>query len=100
MSVQIEADLRPFLMAVRDQGNRQTCLAHASTLAHEYNRGATSHFSPEYLHYFATKGVSGGCSILEMRRALKDNGQSSEADCPYQPADPPKGWSPPKSITV
>ena len=53
MNVTIRHDYRPLLGRVRDQGARPTCLAHASTTAHEHARGSKVALSPEYLHYFA-----------------------------------------------
>ena len=40
MNVTIRHDYRPLLGPVRDQGARPTCLAHASTTAHEHARGS------------------------------------------------------------
>lgn len=62
MNVAIRHDYRPLLGPVRDQGARPTCLAHASTTAHEHARGLKVALSPEYLHYFASvrrAGVDG-----------------------------------------
>jgi hypothetical protein len=95
MSLRVEVDLRPMLGAVRDQGPRQTCLAHASTLAHENRRRSNLPLSPEYLHFFATLGGSrGGATIVRIANALRQNGQCTENDCPYLTSDPHAGWMP------
>jgi papain like protease len=95
----VEVDWRDEHLAVRDQGARPTCLAHAATAAHEHTRGAVAHLSPEYLHFFA-RGSSTGSSMDDVAEALKVEGQSEEVDCPYLPQDPPAGWKPPAGLTV
>ena len=101
MTVQIQIDLRASLVQVRDQGNRPTCLAHAATLAHEHARSSLIRLSPEYLHYFATGYVSSNAaSMSDMSMALRRNGQSSEADCPYLDQGPPSGWTPPDPVPL
>jgi len=96
----VEVDLRGTLLAVRDQGARPTCLAHAVTAAHEHARGASAHLSPEYLHFFASQGRAVGNSMDEVAEALKIEGQSAESHCPYFAQDPPSGWKPPTDLTV
>lgn len=100
MSVAVRLDLRARLGPIRDQGARSTCLAHATTAAHEYARGSTLALSPEYLHYFACGGQSSshGVDFPEVSRALQDRGQPAESDCPYHLNDPPPDWSPPKDL--
>ena len=77
MNVTIRLDYRPRLGPVRDQGFRPTCLAHASTTAHEHARGSTAALSPEYLHYFASgnDGTHAGVDFSTVSRALLDPGQ-------------------------
>lgn len=94
MKIEIEVDLRPKLGVIRDQGPRPTCLAHATTTAHENCRGSTTPLSPEYLHFFATGGVSSGVSVEKIAETLKRKGQPVDADCPCLNADPPLGWKP------
>ena len=102
MNLAIRLDYRSALGPVRDQGARPTCLAHASTTAHEHARGSTLPLSPEYLHYFAStdKNPEEGVDFPEVSRALFDPGQPREADCPYQPNDPSPGWAPPADLTL
>ena len=101
MSVTIRLDFRPVLGPVRDQGARPTCLAHASTTAHEHARGSIEALSPEYLHYFASGNGSSpeGIGFLNVSRALLDPGQPAETDCPYQQNEPPPAWAPPIDVT-
>src|SRR6266508_6475429 len=100
MKIEIEVDLRSKLGVIRDQGPRPTCLAHATTTAHENCRGSTTPLSPEYLHFFATGGVSAGVSIERIAETLKRKGQPVEVDCPYLRVDPPRGWKPRNRLTV
>ena len=97
----VDVDLRPGLIAVRDQGARPTCLAHAASVAHERARAMMEALSPEYLHFFATSGsLSRGCSMDAIANALAGKGQPVEADCPYFVAAPSAGWRPPTGLQV
>jgi C1A family cysteine protease len=101
VTILIDQDLRPLLGAVRDQGPRTTCLAHATTTAHECSRGATDPLSPQYLHYFATSGVPGvGCGFPAMQSAVRSHGQPTESDCPYTVIEPDNTWKPPAGLRV
>jgi hypothetical protein len=101
MIVQVDVDLRPTLVSVRDQGPRPTCLSHAASAAHERARGVMDALSPEYLHFFASGGrAMAGCSIDAVGKALVDKGQPIESDCPYLTAAPPSGWRPPTGLPV
>lgn len=101
MNVVIDIDLRAKLTKVRDQGARPTCLAFASTTAHEHARQCQEHLSPEYLYYFASnKGGLTGLDFSDIVRALEMNGQPVEEDCPYQPTGWPPSWVPPKQVVV
>ena len=102
MSFGIRLDYRSELGPVRDQGTRPTCLAHASTTAHEHARGSKLALSCEYLHYFASgnEGPEEGVDFPEVSRALFDPGQPAETDCPYQTNDPAPGWAPPADLAL
>ena len=102
MSVTIRVDYRPRLGPVRDQGARPTCLAHASSAAHEHARGSPTPLSPEYLHYFSSGNDSthAGADFPNVARALLDPGQPSETDCPYQLVEPQLAWTPPLDLTL
>lgn len=94
MIVQIAVDHRAQLGPVRDQGARETCLSHATSLAHEKAREKPVPLSPEYLHFFASGGRAGGCSLNEVAGALELHGQPVEDDCPYLESNPAPGWRP------
>lgn len=102
MSVAIHLDLRSRLGPVRDQGARPTCLAHATTAAHEHALGSTLALSPEYLHYFASDAgsLSDGVDFSSISQALLNPGQPAELDCPYQLSDPPPGWTPAANLPL
>ena len=102
MSVTIRLDFRPLLGAVRDQGARPTCLAHASTTAHEHARGSKAALSPEYLHYFAAAYDSSpeGVDFPNVSRALLDPGQPAETFCPYHHNEPPPAWAPHTNVPL
>lgn len=101
MSIIVEFDLRPSLGAVRDQGARSTCLAHATSVAHEKSRGSTDALSPQYLHHYAVGGAIGtGCGFAAMADALRVYGQPLETGCPYSPDEPDAAWRPPTGLHV
>ena len=102
MNFTISLDYRSSLGPVRDQCARPTCLAHASTTAHEHARASTLPLSPEYLHYFASgdTDTEEGVDIPACSRALLDPGQPAETDCPYLTHDPPAEWTPPTDVTL
>ena len=102
MNVTIRLDFRPLIGAVRDQGARPTCLAHASTTAHEHARGSTVALSPEYLHYFASGNDTSheGVDFPNVSHALLDPGQPAETDCPYYHNEPPTAWEPPTNVLL
>ena len=102
MNVTIHRDYRPLLGPVRDQGARPTCVAHASTTAHEHARGSKMALSPEYLHHFASGNAStpAGVDFPNVSRALLDPGQPLESDCPYQESEPSPAWTPPTNLTL
>lgn len=100
MSVDIEVDLRPLTTDIRDQGRRGTCLAHATTAAHEFGRGECVPLSVEYLHHFASGGREDGASFDKVMDVMRGQGQPVEIDCRYQSSQPPKGWAPSIGLQV
>ncbi len=102
MNMTIRLDARPVLGPVRDQGARPTCLAHATTTAHEHARGSTVPLSAEYLHHFASANDRSheGVNFPSVSRALSDPGQPTETDCPYHPKEHPVSWTPPTGVTL
>lgn len=89
-------DLRPLLPAVRDQGNRGTCLAFAITSAHEVERAAGHQvirfLSEEVLYWGARQSQrtspagARGLTIESARQALGKLGQPEGHLWPYD------GW--------
>jgi C1A family cysteine protease len=94
-------DLRPDLLDVHDQGRRRTCLAIASTIAHEHHIGQRQPLSVEYLFYqtvalSAAADPDQGSSMEEAALALSREGQPVSTAWPYQPAQAyGADWSPP-----
>lgn len=101
MTVSLTIDHRHRAGAVRDQGPRPTCLAHAATSAHQAARAPSDELSPEFLHYFATGNVPAlGASFSSMASALAVEGQPLEIDCPYHSNTPSPHWSPTPAAQV
>jgi C1A family cysteine protease len=109
MSVTKDVDLRPGLPPIRDQGLlRGTCLAFASTTAHEARRRVDSDgedLSTETL-FWAAKEVEGnredGTTFAAVARALATRGQPPEAAWPYDRARDITGadYAPPPAATL
>src|SRR2546423_878632 len=84
-------DLSDLLGPVRDQGNRGTCLAFATTTAHEAARlrarGGEREDLSEELLYWACKQIDGdfrsGTRPESAARALRETGQPRAALWPY-----------------
>lgn len=89
----IEVDHRAMLGPIRDQGTRPTCLAHATTDAHEVARRASERLSVEYLHWYSARGV-GGASMIGTAHTLRKFGQPRDGDCPYFSTAPESSWTP------
>lgn len=89
-------DLRAALAAVRDQGQRGTCLAFAVTSAHEFERiteyGANQYLSEEVLFWGAREyrkhqpNDTGGINIDSTAKALSTWGQPGDHMWPYDEA--------------
>lgn len=96
-------DLRPYLLPVRHQGRRQSCLAFASSTAHEHRAGPGEHLSVEYLYYHAVERTPGkdpgaGVTMAAAAAALADEGQPVETAWPYNPVQVTP-WTPPAITT-
>ncbi len=101
MSVAVHVDLRAALGPIRDQGPRPTCLAFATTAAHEYALDRQAPLSPEYLHFHAASSdPESGVSLEAIQNALAKPGQPSEAHCPYSLCHPEPGWMPPDDVPL
>lgn len=97
-------DLRPDLLRVRHQGRRQSCLAFASSTAHEHHLGTVGHLSVEYLFYHAVARTAGanpsaGTTMAAAAAALANEGQPIEAAWPYRPIQVTP-WTPPTITTT
>jgi len=97
--IAITVDLRPRLQPVRHQGRRQSCLAFASSTAHEHRADITEHLSVEYLFYHSVertpgKNPSAGTTMDAAAGALADEGQPVETAWPYS-AVQTMPWTPP-----
>lgn len=91
-------DLRGELQAVRDQGDRSTCLACATSDAHALIHNCMP-LSAEFLFYHAIQiakvgNVADGITFEEASVALAQNGQPSELEWPYSMTQPDP-WAPP-----
>ena len=102
-AIDAEIDLRDACHAVRDQGNRPTCLACTTSDAH-----SMGHKSPplavEFLFYHAIRiakvgNLTDGILFEEAAAALAQNGQPAEAEWPYNPVQP-EPWNPPVVTTL
>lgn len=101
--IAVNADLRADLQPVRHQGRRSSCLAFASSTAHEHRAGITEHLCVEYLFYHAVERTPGknpsvGTTMEAAALALADEGQPVETAWPYSPV-PVAPWAPPAITT-
>ena len=107
MSINIIRDLRCLFGDIRDQGNRPTCLAFATSDAHAGVRLGWEPLSCEYLFYHAVKFDGGdldqkGVTLESMLRALREEGQPIESAWTYRPNNPENisNWKPPANINI
>jgi len=103
-SISIKSDLRALFGPVRDQGQRSTCLAFATSDAHAALRGAWEPLSCEFLFYHAQRRAnrkpSQGAMLDATLDALRHDGQPHESGWLYlvdDPADFSK-WVPPAGV--
>jgi hypothetical protein len=102
--IAIHADLRTGLQSVRHQGRRQSCLAFATSAAHEHKAGIAEHLSVEYLFYHSVERTPGknpaaGTTMTAVAGALADEGQPVEAAWPYSSVHLTP-WAPPAITTI
>lgn len=104
-SVTINKNLQSAFGPARDQGQRPTCLAFATSDLHAALRGAWQPLSCEYIFYHAQRRASRpatqGALLSSMLDALREEGQPLEAEWKYLddvPADIAQ-WHPPLGIT-
>jgi C1A family cysteine protease len=101
--IAIHADLRPCLRPVRHQGRRSSCLAFASSTAHEHRAGISEHLCVEYLFFHSVERTPGknpsvGTTMDAAASALADEGQPVETAWPYSPVQVIP-WTPPAITT-
>lgn len=106
MTVNCVCDLRELFGAIRDQGDRPTCTAFATSDAHTAARGDLSPLSVEHLYYHAVRRTPGGhpddgVTLSYILEALQHDGQAAETGWPYIPKLPSdlSLWTPPRTAT-
>lgn len=100
MTIDIQADLRPELGAVRNQGRRPTCLAFAASAVHRHTHRHGEELCVEWLYYHAVKragdGPDEGSTVDDTRAVLSQEGQPDEPFWPYRDVSPNgASWRPP-----
>ena len=92
--ISFSTDLRSSLSTIRNQGQRETCLAFAASDAHalSHNRPMAD-LSAEYAHYHACRRMPvfdphQGTSGQVMLQAIENDGQPPESEWPYLAALP------------
>lgn len=106
MMLTVLSDLRARFGPARDQGQRPTCLAFATSDAHAALRTPWSPLSCEFVFYHAQRRAgrspSSGASLAYMLTALRADGQPVEEEWPYLDALPPNldHYGPPAQAKV
>lgn len=107
LMVNLKIDLRSKFGVTRDQGQRPTCLAFATSDAHAAVIGPFQPLSVEYLFYHAIQRMPGknphdGINFEAANGALSNEGQPAENEWPYLPHLPAdlKSWVPPRACGV
>jgi hypothetical protein len=105
--INLVKDLRPRFGIARDQGQRPTCLAFATSDAHAAVNGPFEPLSVEYLFYHAVQRMPGknphqGINFGAADEALSNEGQPIESLWPYLPSLPAdiSNWIPPAGCAV
>ncbi|MCJ2134043.1 C1 family peptidase [Methylobacterium sp. J-026] len=104
--ITVLCDLRNDLLPVRHQGRRQSCLAFATSTAHEHLGRHAEALSVEYLYFHAVARTAGanpdaGSTMDAAAAALNEEGQPFEAAWTYQPAQLYSPiWVPPPNVGV
>lgn len=91
-------------MPIRDQGRRPSCLAFASSAAHEHHSAPAEHLSVEYLFFQSVRRSPGkdpsiGTTMTAAAAALAEDGQPLESTWPYESVQPAI-WTPPSISTT
>lgn len=97
--MQVGYDLSGRLGPARDQGLRPTCLAFATTSAHEVLHALNEPLSPEWLYYHAVSLAGdppdAGSKLGTTAVVLAANGQPFDAHWSYQTTASAGTWGPP-----
>jgi Papain family cysteine protease len=103
--IAIKTDLRQLFGPIRDQGQRPTCLAFATSDLHAALRGQWAQLSCEYLFFYAQHRAKRkpheGALLPAMLDAVRHDGQPHETGWPYLTALPTDltQWTPPSGIS-
>jgi hypothetical protein len=103
-SITIKTDHRQLFGPIRDQGQRPTCLAFATSDLHAALRGSWAPLSCEYLFYHAqrraNKKPNEGVLLSSVLDAVRHDGQPHETGWPYLPTLPAdlSQWVPPSGV--
>jgi hypothetical protein len=97
-SISVDVDLRGACQSIRDQGDRATCLACATSDAHAMFHGCAP-LSAEFLFFHAIQmatvgNLTDGITFDEAAAALTQKGQPAEQEWPYS-TNQPSPWMPP-----
>jgi C1A family cysteine protease len=104
--ITVVSDLRSGLLPVRHQGRRPSCLAFATSTAHEHHSRHAEALSVEYLYYqavvrMASRNPDEGSTMEAIAAALRQEGQPFETAWAYQPAQLyPPDWAPPTNVGI
>ncbi len=104
-SITIKTDHRQLFGPMRDQGQRPTCLAFATSDLHAALRGPWAALSCEYLFYHAQRRANRkpneGVLLSSVLDAVRHDGQPHETGWPYLPTLPAdlSQWVPPSGVT-
>lgn len=98
--IEVHTDLRAEFSPVGNQGRRPTCLAFATTSAHEHLHKCVDALCAEWIYYHAVShegaSIDSGSSLPATQHVLMHYGQPFEFYWPYASVDP-SAWSPPKT---
>ena len=104
--MKVEVDLSHRFRSVGEQINRLTCLAFATTSAHEYYQELSESLCVEWLYYYSAiiggefpgPGKFGsGTLISEVSLVLEEPGQPFEHVWPYKTYPNLQTWNPPQT---
>src|SRR5437867_3300912 len=104
MSISVVRDLRKNLGVARDQGDRPTCVAFATSDAHAAGHPNSPALSCEYAYFHAIRREGcdphDGTTLKHILEAVEFDGQPIETAWPYLPQLPTdlSTWKPPADV--